>query len=96
MNNAVFGKLMENMRKRMHVELVNTPKRLSKVCAKSYFQSFKVFNEDLVAVNLKMTNILLNRPIYAGFCVLDFSKVFMYQFHDGFMKQKYADKAETL
>ena len=53
MNNSVFGKTMENMRKRVHVELVNTSKRLRKLCAKPNFQSFKIFNSDLVAVNLK-------------------------------------------
>lgn len=52
MNNAVFGKTMENMRKRLNVELVNT-KRLKKVCAKPNFQSFKIVNDDLVAVNMK-------------------------------------------
>ena len=58
MNNSVFGKTMENMRKRVHVELVNTPKRLRKLCAKPNFQNFKIFNEDLVAVNLKKVVVL--------------------------------------
>ncbi|XP_021341715.1 uncharacterized protein LOC110442433 [Mizuhopecten yessoensis] len=96
MNNSVFGKTMENMRKRVSVELVNTPKRLRKVCAKPNFQSFKIFNKDLVAVNMKKTNIVLNRPIYAGFCILEVSKIFMYQFHYDFIKQKYGSKAELL
>ncbi|XP_069109117.1 uncharacterized protein [Argopecten irradians] len=96
MNNSVFGKTMENMRKRVSVELVNTPKRLRKVCAKPNFQSFKIFNQDLVAVNMKKTNIVFNRPIYAGFCILEVSKIFMYQFHYDFIKQKYGSKAELL
>ena len=96
MNNSVFGKTMENMRKRVHVELVNTPKRLRKLCAKPNFQSFKIFNEDLVAVNLKKVNIVLNRPIYAGFCILDISKTFMYAFHYEYMQAKYGPKARLL
>lgn len=96
MNNAVFGKTMENMRKRINVELVNTSKRLRKVCAKPNFQSFKIFNDDLVAVNMRETNIVLSRPIYAGFCILDLSKIYMYQFHYDFMKAKYGSKAQLL
>jgi translation initiation factor IF-1 len=60
MYNAVLGKTMENMRKIINVELVNTSKRLRKVCAKPNFQSFKICNDDLVAVNLRKTNIVLN------------------------------------
>ena len=86
MNNSVFGKTMGNIRKRVHVELVNNAKRLRKLCAKPNFQCFKIFNEDLVAVNLEKVNIVLNRPIYAGFCILDISKTFMYAFHYDYMQ----------
>ena len=77
----------------MHVELMNRPKRLRKLCAKPNFQNFKIFNKDLVAVNLKKVNIVLDRPIYAGFCILDISKIFMYAFHYDYMKVKYGPKA---
>ena len=96
MNNSVFGKTMENMRKRVHVELVNSAKRLRKLSAKPNFQCFKIFNDDLVAVNLKKVNIVLNRPIYAGFCILDISKTFMYAFHYDYMRAKYGTKAQLL
>jgi len=96
LNNAVFGKFMENMRRRLNVELVNTPKRLRKVCAKPNFQSFKIFNEDLVAVNLKKTNIVLNRPTYIGLCILDISKVYMYQFHYDVIRANYGNRASLL
>lgn len=93
MNNSVFGKCMENMRKRVNVELVTTKRRLKKLTSKPNFQSFKIFNEDLVGVHLKRINITMNRPIYAGFCILDLSKISMYQFHYDFMKIKYGNKA---
>ncbi|XP_061191773.1 uncharacterized protein LOC133200019 [Saccostrea echinata] len=96
MNNYVFGKTMENMRKRVNVELVHTKKRLRKVCAKPNFQSFKIFNEDLVAVNLRKNNIVLNRPIYAGFCILDLAKLLMFEFHYDFVKSTYGEKASLL
>ncbi|XP_053387186.1 uncharacterized protein LOC128550985 [Mercenaria mercenaria] len=93
LNNSIFGKTIENLRKSVHVELVHTSKRLRKVCAKPNFQTFKIFNDDLVAVNMKNVNIVLNRLIYAGFCILDISKVFMYQFHYDFVKPKYDQRA---
>jgi translation initiation factor IF-1 len=96
MNNSVFGKTMENMRKRVNVELVHTKKRLHKVCAKPNFQSFKIFNEDLVAVNLRKSSIVLNRPIYAGFCILDLAKLLMFEFHYDFVKSTYGEKASLL
>ena len=96
MNNSVFGKTMENMRKRVNVELVHTKKRLHRVVAKPNFQSFKIFNKDLVAVNLRKTNIVLNRPIYAGFCILDLAKLLMFQFHYDFVKSTYGEKAQLL
>ena len=96
MNNSVFGKTMENMRKRVSVELINDSKRLKKVCSKPNFQSFKIFNDNLVAASLKKVNVILNRPIYAGFTILEVSKVFMYSFHYDHMKESYGDKAELL
>lgn len=84
------------MRKRVNVELVHTKRRLRKVCAKPNFQFFKIFNEDLVAVNLRKSNIVLNEPIYAGFCILDLAKLLMFQFHYDFVKSTYGDKASLL
>jgi len=49
-----------------------------------------------VFINIKKINVVLNRSIYAGFCILEVSKVFVYQFHYDFIKQKYGTKAELL
>ena len=96
MNNAVFGKTMENLRKRVNVKLINDKTKLTKLTARPSFDSFRIFSEDLAAVNLKKTKLYLNRPIYVGFTILDLSKVLMYQFHYEYMKQKYGDNAKLL
>ena len=96
MNNAVFGKTMENLRKRVNLELVHTERRLKKLCAKPNFEAVTIFNEDLAAVNLKKTQLFLNRPIYVGFSILDLSKTVMYGFHYNYMKVKYGDCAKLL
>ena len=66
LNNSVFGKTMENVRKRIIVELVNSDVRLKKLLAKPEFHRFKVLNEDLVGVYLSLSNLVLSKPIYAG------------------------------
>ena len=96
MNNSVFGKTMENLRKRVNIELVNTQKRLRKLTAKPNFQSFKIFHEDLAAVHMKKVNIVLNRPTYVGLSILDISKLLMYDFHYNYMKAKYGQNAKLL
>ena len=96
MNNAVFGKTMENLRKRVNVKLVNDKTKLTKLTARPSFDSFRIFFEDLAAVNMKKTKLYLNRPIYVGFAILDLSKVLMYQFHYEYMKPKYDCNAKLL
>jgi hypothetical protein len=96
MNNSVFGKTMEYLRKRVNVKLVNDKTKLTKLTARPSFDSFRIFSEDLAAVNMKKTKLYLNRPIYVGFTILDLSKVSMYQFHYEYMKQKYGANAKLL
>ncbi|KAK3099927.1 hypothetical protein FSP39_011908 [Pinctada imbricata] len=94
MNNSVFGKTMENLRKRVDIQLVHHNKKLLKLSAKPGFKSFKIFNEDLASVELQKTKLVLNRPIYVGFSVLELSKVLMYDFHYHYVKPKYGSRAQ--
>ncbi|KAG8233740.1 hypothetical protein J437_LFUL003810 [Ladona fulva] len=89
MNNAVFGKTMENVRKRINLELVTSEKRLDKLISKSTFLDRTIFTESLVAVHLRKSIIKMNKPIYIGFCVLYLSKTLMYDFHYRVMLPKY-------
>ena len=65
-NNSVFGKAMENMRKRVNVCLVLSEKFLKKLAAKPHFDHLKIFDENLVAVHMKKTEIFFNEPVYLG------------------------------
>ena len=96
MNNSVFGKTMENLRNRVDVRLVNTKEKLRKLVAKPNFKSRKIFNENLVSVHMSKTSLLMNKPIYLGMCILDLSKIIMFDFHYNYIKSKYADKAKLL
>jgi len=96
MNNSVFGKTMENLRKHVNVQLITSKTRLLKLTASPAFESFRIFDENLAAVNLKKTTLKLNRPIYVGFSILDLSKVLMYSFHYEYMLKKYGSKCTLL
>ena len=96
MNNSVFGKTMENIRKRVDVRLVTDEKKLLKLTSKPTYVSSKIFNDNLVAFHKIKETLTLNRPAYVGMCILDLSKTLMYDFHYNYIKKKYGDKAKLL
>ena len=96
MNNSVFGKTIENIRKRVDVRLVTDENKLLKLASKPTYVSSKIFNENLVAVHKIKETLTLNRPAYVGMCILDLSKTLMYDFHYNYIKDKYRDKARLL
>ena len=96
MNNSVFGKAMENLRKRVDFKLVTNEKKLDKLTSKPTFASSKIFNENLMAVDKIKETLTLNRPAYVRMCILDLSKTLMYDFHYNYIKKKYNDRAKLL
>lgn len=102
MNNAVFGKTMENVDKRIDVKLLThwkTEKRklgAEAYIAKPHFKNCSVFSETLVAVQMAKTQVTYNKPIYVGFSILDVSKTRIYDFYYGHIKKKYGDNALLL
>ena len=96
MNNAVFGKTMENIRNCVNVKLVNSVEKARKLISKPNFRNRKIFSENLISVHMKKTSLLMNKPVYLGMCILDLSKTVMYEFHYNYIKPKYGDKAKLL
>ena len=96
MNNAVFGKTMENVRKRVDIRLVTSEKKMIKISSKPTFESSKIFGENLVAVRRSKEVLFMNKPIYVGMSILDISKCLMYDFHYNHIKAKYGSKARLL
>ena len=88
MNNSVFGKTMENLRKRVNVSLVTDPVKLKRLVAKPTYVSCKIFDGGLVAVNRVKEILTLDRPAYVGMCILDLSKTLMYDFHYNYILKK--------
>ena len=96
MNNSVFGKTMENIRNRVNVKLVDTGEQFKKLSAKPNYNGRKIFNENLVSVHMKKTSLTMNKPVYLGMCILDLSKIIMFDFHYNYIKPKYGNKAKLL
>ena len=89
MNNSVFGKTQENLRKRAHVELIRDAGILSKRVAELNFCRGNPITDCRTAIQCTVATLTLNRPIYVGFSVLDLSKLHMYNFHYNHMCIKY-------
>ena len=96
MNNSVFGKTMENIRKRCNVYLETDPDHFLRQTAKPTYVSCKIFHENLVAVHMKKQRLKLDKPSYVGMCILDLSKTLMYDFHYNYIKSKYGGRVKLL
>ena len=94
MNNSVFGKTMENLRKRVDVKLVSDHKTFLKMVSKPTSVGKKEFSEDLVAVHNIKETLVLDRLAYGGMCILDLSKTLMYNFHYNYIKKIYGLRAK--
>ena len=96
MNNSVYGKTCENLRKRVDVRLVTDKSKLSKLASGPTYVNSKIFTEDLVAVHKIKESLKLYRPAYVGMRILDLPKTLMYDFHYNYIKTRYNNKAKLL
>ena len=87
LNNAVYGKTMENMRKRIKIRITTNEKDFLKYSSRPEYNSHKKVDKNLVAIHEKKETVKLNKPIYAGCTLLELSKLVMYEFYYGFLKK---------
>ena len=80
MNNSVFGKAVEKVRNHRDIRLVTSNKRRKRLVSEPNYHSHKKFSEYLIAIEMKKTNVEMNKPIYLGMPILDISKILMYEF----------------
>ena len=96
MNNSVFGKTIENIRKRQNIKLVDNRKTALRLSSKPNFERATIFDKNLIAAHMKKTEVYFNKPVYVGQAILDLSKTLMFDFHYNYIKDKYDTKAELL
>ena len=89
MNNAVFGKTMENIRRHRNIKLVTKDKKRNKLVSEPNYHTMNYISKDLSKIEMKKTRVKMNKPIYLGLSILDISKILMYKFWYDYMKPKY-------
>ena len=91
MNNAVFGKTMENVRKHRDINLVKTDHKRNKLVSEPNYQTMKLISENLSIIEMKKVKVNMNKPIYLGLSIFEIIKIIMYEFWYDYMKKKYGD-----
>ena len=94
MNNAVFGKTMENIRKHRDIKLVTTDKKRNKLVSEPNYHIINYISEDLSIIEMNKTKLKMNKLIYLGLSILDISKILTYEFWYDYMKPKYGNKVK--
>ena len=94
MNNAVFGKTMQSVRKHRNIKLVATERKRSYLVSEPNYHTTKFFTENLSAIEMKKTQITMNKPVYLDLSILDLSKTVMYEFRYDYVKPKYGENAK--
>ena len=87
---------MEYLRIRIDVKLVNNGKDYLKCTSKPSSMLPKIFDNDVVAIHKRKLALKFNKPTYMGMCILELSKVLMYEFHYDYIKNKYDNKSKLL
>ena len=94
MNNSVFGKTMENIRKHRDIKLVTTDKKRSKLVSEPNYHTINYILEDLSIIEMNKTKVKMNKPIYLGLSILEISKFLMDEFWYDYMKPKYGNNVK--
>ena len=89
MNNSVFGKTIENIRKRQNVLLVDDREKAAKLTTRPNFSRATILDSNLIAVHMKRNEVYFNKPVYVGQAILDLSKILMFDFHYNYIREKY-------
>ena len=97
MNNAIFGKSMENVLNRSNIKLINNnPEKLLKLIREPNFQHAYQISDKLCLIESKPIKTVFNKPIYLGACILETSKLYMHQFWYDHLKNKYNNKVKLI
>ena len=91
MNNAVFGKTIENVRKHRDIKLVKTDHKRNKLVSEPNYHTIKLISENLSIIDMKKVKVKMKKPIYLGLSILEISKIIMYEFWYDYVKKKYGD-----
>ena len=87
---------MENVRKHKNIKLVCSDRKRKMYASRVNYRNTIRFSNKLVAMDMRRVKVVMNKPVYLGLCILDLSKIIMYEFHYDYMKPKYGDSAKLM
>ena len=87
MNNAVFGKTMENVRKHRDIKLVKTDHKRNKLVSEPNYHTMKLTSENLSIIDMRKVKVNIKKQIYLGLSILEISKIIMYEFWYDYVKR---------
>ena len=96
MNNAVLGKMIENVRKRLEIKLIVTEQRTKKLLSEPNYKSHTTFSDHLIAIEMRKRRIYMDKPIIMGQAILNKSKGLMYHFYYDYLKPKYKENIKLM
>ena len=85
---------MENVRNHRDIKLVTTNERRNKLVSEPNYHTTKHFSENLLAIEMRKTKVMMNKPVYLGQAILDISKTLMYEFWYDYVKPKYNENTK--
>ena len=94
MNNAIFGKTIEHQRKYRDIKLAATERRRNYLVSEPNNYTTKLFTKCFLTIDMKMTQVTMNKPVYLGLSILDLSKTVMHEFLYDYIKPKHGEKAK--
>ena len=94
MNNTVFGKTMENVRKHRDIKLVKTDCKRNNLVSEPNYHTMKLIEENLSIIEMKKVKVKMNKPIYLGLSILEINKTTMYEFWYDYVKSNYVNKVK--
>ena len=98
MNNSVFGKTMENLRKPTEIKVVRSDEteKIRKLTASPLYAGFQMFTNHISGTRRRKEKLVLNKPVYVGMTIFDNSKILMYDFYYSKLKRRYGENCELI
>ena len=96
MNNSVFGKTMENIRKHRNINLVMNKEAYLVRVMKLNFKLEIIFSENLMGCEMGKIRAVMNKPVYLGQAILSLNEIVMNNFHHKYMKPKWLKSSVEL
>ena len=93
-NNLIFGKTMDNVRKHRDIKWVTTDKRRNQLVSEPNYHTTKYFSENVLAIEMKKIKVKMNKLVYLGLSILEISKTLVYEFWYDYIKPKFQDNAK--